>query len=109
MKHTPTPWEYHHNIAEKYVRIHSGDEATRTDIAYLVTWNDLEEEIEEAAANAALIVKSVNNHEKLVSILQECVSNFERNRTGGCNGEGKTPEDGSPYQKAITLLTTLNQ
>lgn len=102
MKHTPTPWEYYHNIEAKYVRIHSGDEATRTDIADLVTWNDLEEEIEEAAANAALIVTAVNNHEKLVYQLQEIIENFKKAKSIN-NLDLSNSIDHAEY-----ILTTLN-
>ena len=99
MKHTPTPWQLAKTAAGK-VKI---ADKNGFSIANL-TGNVLAEN----EANAALIVTAVNNHEKLVSILQECVSNFECNRTGGCNGIWNTPEENSPYDKAKKLLTTLN-
>ena len=94
MKHTPTPWTYHID----YI-LDANNELVATGCKI---------KPQEESENNKLIVTAVNNHEKLVSILQECVSNFERNRTGGCNGIWNTPEENSPYDKAKKLLTTLN-
>lgn len=55
----------------------------------------------EAVANANLIAASP----AMLEALEQCVRTFETNRTGGCNGEGVKPEDGSPYVLAKEAIT----
>lgn len=78
-QHTPTPWN----------NLHEGKECNevRGDgklLAFVLTKGfplranmPYPDNIEETRANTAFIVKAVNNHEKLVSALKNCIAMFD--------------------------------
>ncbi len=76
MEHTPIPWEIHawadgHNS----VRICQPDHSTERGCLPVAEAEILGRDREEAEANAAFIVRAVNNHAKLLKALEALLKN----------------------------------
>lgn len=90
-EHTPTPWrvfDMNGTIAIMAGKLERHNE--------VIHWSgfDASHFPDDVAANAAFIVKAVNNHDKLVQALQDVLE---------CTGSKTTPE----IVRAIHLLTDL--
>ena len=91
MKHTPTPWILYDIpgfIMHRNKQIIIADTMRSNTIK------------EVAEANAAIIVKAVNNHEKLVECLTKLIK--------ACEDCESFNFEHPAYQNADTLLTTIN-
>ena len=65
MTHTPTPWQYDQANSDKSFWIVTDKKTWLPRIAHVPNYEGMPNE-----ANAAFIVKAVNNHEKLVEALR---------------------------------------
>ena len=92
-KHTPTPWTYDQAESNGSFWIITDKETWVPRIAQVPNYDGMPN-----VANAAFIVKAVNNHDKLVEALRMCVDRMD----------GEYGFDGPEMDAARAALTSLD-
>lgn len=82
-EHTPTPWRVEEGTDLIWGACNPDDQSTRG-MGYSIaqgksgSWGDRKPDMDEREANAAFIVKAVNNHDALTKAINNYLATFDR-------------------------------